>query len=75
MGTRGLGPSGPEPPDGACDSPTIEPPVGRALLGALAGEASRVLYAAEASWPRVITPVDDAPDADADADAAAPATI
>jgi hypothetical protein len=66
MGTRGLGPDGPEPPDGTCDGPTIEPPTGWALLGALAGGASRVLYAAEASWPQVLTPVDGAPDADAD---------
>jgi hypothetical protein len=75
MGTRGLGPGGLEPPDGVCDGPTVEPPAGRALLGALAGGVSKVLYAVEASWPRVLTPVDGALDADADANAAAPAAI
>lgn len=40
IGTRGLDPDGPEPPDGACDGPTVEPPAGRALLGALVNGAS-----------------------------------
>jgi hypothetical protein len=71
MGTRGLDPGGPEPPDGTCDGPTIKPPAGRVLLGALAGGASRVLCATKASWPRVLTPVDGAPDADTDATASA----
>jgi hypothetical protein len=48
-GTRGLDLSRPEPPGGAYDGPTIEPPAGRVLLGALANGASKVLCAAEAS--------------------------
>jgi hypothetical protein len=73
MGTRGLDPGRPEPPDGACDGPTVEPPAGRVLLGALASRASKVLCATEASWPRVLTPVDSAPASDADA--ATPTTV
>jgi hypothetical protein len=67
MGTKGLDSGRPEPPDGACDGPTVEPPAGRALLGALVSGASKVLCATKASWPRVLTPVDGAPASDADA--------
>jgi hypothetical protein len=73
MGTRGLDPGRPEPPNGACDGPTVEPPAGRALLGALASGASKVLCAVEASWPRVLMPVDGAPASDADT--AAPTAV
>jgi hypothetical protein len=73
MGTRGLDPGRLEPPDGAYDGPTVEPPAGQALLGALASGASKVLYAAKASWPRVLTPVDGAPASDADT--AAPTAV
>jgi hypothetical protein len=70
MGTRGLDPGKPEPPDGTCDGPTVEPPVGWVLLRARADGASKDLCAAEAIWPRVLTPVDGA--LASDADAAAP---
>jgi hypothetical protein len=73
MGTKGLDPSRSEPPDGACDSPTVEPPAGRVLLGALASGASKVLCAAEASWPRVLTPINGA--SASDANAAAPTAV
>jgi hypothetical protein len=67
MGTRGLDLGKPEPPDGTCDGPTVEPPVGRVLLRARADEASEDLCAAKAIWPRVLTPVDGALASDADA--------
>jgi hypothetical protein len=66
-GTRGLDRGRPVPPGGACDGPTVEPPVGRVLLGALANGVAEDLCAAEASWPRVLTPVDSAPASDANA--------
>jgi hypothetical protein len=66
MGTKRLDPGRPEPPDGACDGHTIEPPAGLVLLRALASGASKVLCAAKASWPRVLTPIDGAPASDAD---------
>jgi hypothetical protein len=67
MGTRGLDPGKPEPPDGTCDGPTVEPPVSRVLLGARADGASEDLCAAEAIWPWVLTPVDGALASDASA--------
>jgi hypothetical protein len=73
MGTRGLEPGRPKTLDGACDGPTVEPPAGRVLLEALANRASKVLCATEASWPRVLTPVNGAPASDTDA--AAPTAV
>jgi hypothetical protein len=73
MGPRGLDTGRPEPPDDTYDGPTIKPPAGRALLGALASGASKVLCAAEASWPRVLTAIDGAPASDANA--AAPTAV
>jgi hypothetical protein len=67
MGTRGLDSGRPEPPGDTCDGPTVEPPVGRVLLGARADGASEDLCAAEAISPRVLTPVDGALASDADA--------
>jgi hypothetical protein len=45
MGTRGLDSGRPKPPGGTCDGPTVEPPVGRVLLGAWADGASEDLCA------------------------------
>jgi hypothetical protein len=67
MGSRGLDPGLPELPDVTCDGPSVEPPVGRVLLGARADGASEDLCADEAIWPRVLTPVDGALASDADA--------
>jgi hypothetical protein len=47
----GLDPGKPEPPDNTCDGPSVEPPVGRVLLGARADRASKDLCADEAIWP------------------------
>jgi hypothetical protein len=69
MGTRGLDPGRPEPLGSTCDDPTVEPPVGRVLLRAGANEVSKDLCAAEASWPRVLMPIDGALAFDADATA------
>jgi hypothetical protein len=44
----GLDSSLPEPPDGFCEGPSVEPPVGRVLLGARADGAPKDLYADEA---------------------------
>jgi hypothetical protein len=73
MRTRFLDPGRPEPPDGACDGPTVEPPTGRVLLGALASRASNVLCTVEASWPQVRTPIDG--NLAFDADTAAPTAV
>jgi hypothetical protein len=70
MGTKGLDPGRPEPPNGTCDGPTVDPPVGRVLLGARADGVSEDLCTAEASWPQVLTPVDGA--LASNVDAAAP---
>jgi hypothetical protein len=70
MGTRGLDLGKPEPPDGTCYGPTVEPPVGQVLLGARADGASEDLCAAEAIWPWVLMPVDGA--LASNVDAAAP---
>jgi hypothetical protein len=59
-GIRGLVPSFPEPLDGFCNGPSVEPPLGLELLGAWADEASGILCADEAIWPRVLTPDDGA---------------
>jgi hypothetical protein len=67
MGSRGLDLGPPEPPDGTCDGPSIEPPIDRVLLGAWADGASEDLCADEAIWPRVLTPINDALASDADA--------
>jgi hypothetical protein len=67
MGSRGLDPGKPEPPDGTCEGPSIEPPVSWVLLGAWADGASEDLCADEAIWPRVLTPVDSALASDTDA--------
>jgi hypothetical protein len=48
MGIRGFAPGSPEPLEGFCDSPSIEPLVGPGLLRALADEAPKVLFAIEA---------------------------
>jgi hypothetical protein len=66
MGIRGLDSGLPEPPDGIYEGPSVEPPVGRVLLGARANGAPKDLYADEAIWPRVLTPVDGALASDAD---------
>jgi hypothetical protein len=66
MGSRGLDPSPPEPPDGTCDGPSVEPPVGRVLLGARANGASEDLCADEAIRPRVLTLIDGALTSDVD---------
>jgi hypothetical protein len=60
MGSRGLDPGKPEPPDGTCDGPSVEPPIGRVLLGARVDGASEGLCVAEAIWPRVLMPIDGA---------------
>jgi hypothetical protein len=60
MGIRGFALGFPEPPEGFCDGPSVEPLVGPELLVAWADEASRVLYAIEAFWPRVLMPDDGA---------------
>jgi hypothetical protein len=69
MGTMGLDSGRPEPPGGTYDGPTVEPPVSRVLLGARADGASKDLCAAEAIWPRVLTPVNGTLVSDADATA------
>jgi hypothetical protein len=48
MGIRGFAPGFPEPLDGFCDGPSIEPLVVPGLLGALADEASGVFFTVEA---------------------------
>jgi hypothetical protein len=60
MGIRGLYSGLPEPPDGICEGPSVEPPVGRVLLGAQADGVLKGLCADEAIWPRVLTPIDGA---------------
>jgi hypothetical protein len=60
MGTRGFAPGFPELVEGFYDGPSVEPLVGPKLLGAWADEASRVIFAVEAVWPRVLTPDDGA---------------
>jgi hypothetical protein len=65
MGIRGLDSGLPEPPDGLCEGPSIESPVGRVLLGAWADGAPEDLCANEAIWPRVLTPIDGALASDA----------
>jgi hypothetical protein len=57
-GIRGFISDFPEPLDGFCDGPSAEPPVGLVLLIAWADEASGILCADEAIWPRVLTPDD-----------------
>jgi hypothetical protein len=47
MGIRGFAPGFLEPPEGFCDSPSVEPLVGLELLGAGADDASRVLFTIE----------------------------
>jgi hypothetical protein len=66
MGSRGLDPGLPEPLDGTCEGPSVEPPVGQVLLGAQADGAPKDLCTDEAIWPRVLTPVDGALTSDAD---------
>jgi hypothetical protein len=66
MGIRGLDSSFPEPPDGFCESPSIEPSVGLVLLGARADGAPEVLCTDEAIWHRVLTPDDGTLALDAD---------
>jgi hypothetical protein len=65
-GIRGLESSFPEPPDGFCEGPYVEPPIGLVLLGAWANGASEVLYADEVIWPQVLTPDDGALASDID---------
>jgi hypothetical protein len=48
VGIRGFALGFPEPLEGFCDGPSVEPLVDLKLLGAWADEASRVLYAVEA---------------------------
>jgi hypothetical protein len=48
MGIRGLDSGLPEPPDGICEGPSVEPPVGRVLLEAQADGAPEDLYADKA---------------------------
>jgi hypothetical protein len=55
-----------EPPDGFCEGPSVEPPVGLVLLGARADGAPEVLCADEVIWPRVLTLDDGALASDAD---------
>jgi hypothetical protein len=55
-GIKGLDSGFPEPLDGFCDGPSVEPPVGLVLLGAWADEAPGVLCTDEAILPRVLTP-------------------
>jgi hypothetical protein len=59
MGIRGFAPDFPKLLEGFCDGPFVEPLVSPGLLGALADEATGVLFAVEAVWPRVLTPDDD----------------
>jgi hypothetical protein len=66
MGSRGLDPGKPKPPDDTCDGPSIEPPVDRVLLRAWADGASEDLCVDEAIWPRVLMPVDNALSSDTD---------
>jgi hypothetical protein len=51
MGIRGLDSGFTEPPDGFCEGPSVEPPVGLVLLGARADGAPEVLCTDEAIWP------------------------
>jgi hypothetical protein len=60
MGIRGFAPGFPEPPEGFCDGPSVEPLVGPELLGAWVDEASRFLFTVEAVWPQVLMPDDGA---------------
>jgi hypothetical protein len=48
MGIRGLDSCLPEPPDDICEGSSVEPPVGRVLLGARADGAPKDLCANEA---------------------------
>jgi hypothetical protein len=48
MGIRGLDFGLPEPPDGICEGPSVEHPIGRVLLGAQADGAPEDLCANEA---------------------------
>jgi hypothetical protein len=48
MGIRGLDSSLPKPPDGFCEVPSVDPPVGRVLLRARVDGAPKDLYADEA---------------------------
>jgi hypothetical protein len=48
MGIRGLDSGLPEPPDSLCEGPSVEPPVGRVLLGARVNGALEDLCADEA---------------------------
>jgi hypothetical protein len=67
MGSRGLDPGKPKPPDSTCDGLSVEPPVGWVLLRAQADGATEDLCGDEAIWPRVLTPIDSALASDADA--------
>jgi hypothetical protein len=51
MGIRGLDSGLPEPPDGIREGPSVEPPVGRVLLGARADGVPEDLCVDEAIWP------------------------
>jgi hypothetical protein len=64
--SRALTPASPEPPDGLCEGPSVEPAVGLVLLGAWTDGVPEVLCADEAIWPRVLTPDDGALASDAD---------
>jgi hypothetical protein len=66
MAIRGLDSGLPETPDGICEGPSVEPHVGRVLLGARADGAPEDLYVDEAIWPRVLTSIDGALASDAD---------
>jgi hypothetical protein len=48
IGIRGFTPDFLEPLEGFCDGPSAEPLTSQGLLGALADEASGVLFAVEA---------------------------
>jgi hypothetical protein len=66
MGIMGIDSSLLGPPNGFCEGPSVEPPVGRVLLRAWVDGAPKDLCADEAIWPRVLTPVDGALASDTD---------
>jgi hypothetical protein len=71
--TKGLDPVRAEPPGAADCGLAAAPPAGRALVGALTDAPPCAFCASEASWPRVLTPVDAAADDDAGTAVPAPA--
>jgi hypothetical protein len=66
MGIMGLDSGFPEPPDGFCEGPSVEPPIGLVILGARADGTPEVLCADEAIWPQVLMPNNGALASDAD---------